>query len=221
MTGLTKTPSQHVNISTSAQHPTTTINANIFSSLSALSRDTPVKTSDASHRKTTLNNTLKVLIKFALIERTTESHNSITPLTRSASTVSSRTSTNRSLDTPGTNQHRNYSDSSDSLDLLRIHSVLLPCFLPCFILPWGVVRMPRNHLPNYAEGQQQQQQQHQQDDQQDGQQDGQQDDQQDDQLHQEQQQEPQLELWHRRVHVPDVEMAVVAADPAPPQHQDP
>ncbi|KAL0474064.1 hypothetical protein QR685DRAFT_551825 [Neurospora intermedia] len=71
-----------------------------------------------------------------------------------------------------------------------------------------ILRMPRNHLPDYAEGQQQQQQH-------------QQDDQQDDQLHQEQQQEPQLELWHRRVHVPDVEMAVVAADPAPPQHQDP
>ncbi|KAJ4385846.1 hypothetical protein N0V85_008052 [Neurospora sp. IMI 360204] len=40
--------------------------------LPVLSRDTPVKTCDASHRKTTLNNTLKVLIKFALIERTTE-----------------------------------------------------------------------------------------------------------------------------------------------------
>ncbi|EGZ69684.1 hypothetical protein NEUTE2DRAFT_132077 [Neurospora tetrasperma FGSC 2509] len=97
--------------------------------LSALSRDTPVKTCDASHRKTTLNNTLKVLIKFALIERTTESHDSITPLTRSASTVSSRTSANRSLDTPGTNQHRNYSDSSDSLDLLRIHSVIQAFFI--------------------------------------------------------------------------------------------
>ncbi|KAK3485310.1 uncharacterized protein B0T23DRAFT_399893 [Neurospora hispaniola] len=97
--------------------------------LSALSRDAPVKTCDASHRKTTLNNTLKVLIKFALIERTTESHDSITPLTRSASTVSSRTSANRSLDTPGTNQHRNYSDSSDSLDLLRIHSVIQAFFI--------------------------------------------------------------------------------------------
>ncbi|KAK3347489.1 hypothetical protein B0H65DRAFT_423733, partial [Neurospora tetraspora] len=99
--------------------------------LPALSRDTPVKTCDASHRKTTLNNTLKVLIKFALIERTTESDDSITPLTRSPSAASgsSRTSANRSLDTPGGNYYRIYSDSSDSLDLLRIHSVIQAFFI--------------------------------------------------------------------------------------------
>ncbi|KAK0713128.1 hypothetical protein B0T26DRAFT_677503 [Lasiosphaeria miniovina] len=76
--------------------------------LSALDKITPVKTADASHRKTTLSNTLKVLIAFALVERTES--DDISP--------SSSRSSRQSFD-----KHADY------LDLLRIHSVVQAFFV--------------------------------------------------------------------------------------------
>ncbi|KAK1831198.1 hypothetical protein QBC39DRAFT_259114, partial [Podospora conica] len=71
--------------------------------LSALDKITPIKSYDASHRKTNLNNTIMTLIKFALLERTESDEES----------PSSSRSSKRSLD-----KH------PDHLDLLRIHSVV-------------------------------------------------------------------------------------------------
>ncbi|KAL2016879.1 hypothetical protein VTK56DRAFT_2879 [Thermocarpiscus australiensis] len=76
--------------------------------LSALDMVTPVKTSDATHRKPSLANTLKVLIAFALVERSES--DDISP--------SSSRSSKRSFD-----RHANY------LDLLRIHSVVQAFFI--------------------------------------------------------------------------------------------
>lgn len=71
--------------------------------LSALDKITPIKSYDASHRKTSLNNTIMTLIKFALLERTESDEES----------PSSSRSSKKSLD-----KH------PDHLDLLRIHSVV-------------------------------------------------------------------------------------------------
>ncbi|KAK0749820.1 hypothetical protein B0T18DRAFT_389348 [Schizothecium vesticola] len=71
--------------------------------LSALDKITPIKSYDASHRKTNLNNTIMTLIKFALLERTESDEES----------PSSSRSSKKSLD-----KH------PDHLDLLRIHSVV-------------------------------------------------------------------------------------------------
>ena len=68
---------------------------------------TPVKTRDAMHRKANLNNTLKVLIAFALVERS-ESDD--------MSPSSSRSS------------KRSFDRNTDYLDLLRIHSVVQAFF---------------------------------------------------------------------------------------------
>ncbi|KAL2144726.1 hypothetical protein VTI28DRAFT_8664 [Corynascus sepedonium] len=76
--------------------------------LSALDKVTPVKTCDATHRKASLNNTLKVLIAFGLLERSES--DDISP-------TSSRSS-KRSFD-----RHLDY------LDLLRIHSVVQAFFI--------------------------------------------------------------------------------------------
>ncbi|KAJ9148554.1 LipA and NB-ARC domain-containing protein [Pleurostoma richardsiae] len=76
--------------------------------LGALDKRTPYKTCDASHRKATLTNTLKVLIAFALVERTEAVD--ISP-------TSSRSS-KRSLDR-----------TVDTLDLLMIHSVVQTFFI--------------------------------------------------------------------------------------------
>lgn len=76
--------------------------------LPALDKTTPVKSCDASHRKTSLNNTLRTLIAFALIERTES--DDISP--------SSSRSSKRSFD-----KHADY------LDLLRIHSVVQAFFI--------------------------------------------------------------------------------------------
>jgi hypothetical protein len=76
--------------------------------LSALDKTTPIKSCDASHRKTTLNNTLRILIAFALIERTES--DDISP----ASSRSSKTS---------------FDKHADYLDLLRIHSVVQAFFI--------------------------------------------------------------------------------------------
>lgn len=77
--------------------------------LRALDKSTPYKTRDAAtHLKPSLNNTLKVLIAFALVERT-DSYD--------LSPTSSRTS-KRSLDLP-----------SESMDTLRMHSVIQRYFV--------------------------------------------------------------------------------------------
>ncbi|KAL2186336.1 hypothetical protein L209DRAFT_806571 [Thermothelomyces heterothallicus CBS 203.75] len=76
--------------------------------LSALDKVTPVKTLDAMHRKASLNNTLKVLIAFALIERSES--DDISP-------TSSRSS------------KRSFDRHADYLDLLRIHSVVQAFFI--------------------------------------------------------------------------------------------
>ena len=76
--------------------------------MSALDNITPIKSCDASHRKTNLNNTLKILIAFALIERTEGDD------MQSSSSRSSK----RSFD-----KHAEY------LDLLRIHSVVQAYFI--------------------------------------------------------------------------------------------
>ncbi|KAH8888599.1 hypothetical protein GQ53DRAFT_871628 [Thozetella sp. PMI_491] len=81
--------------------------------MSALTNITPIKTPDASHRKTTLSNTLKVLIAFALVERTD---------TDDSSTTSSRSSAKNSMD-----KHATY------LDLLRIHSVVQAFFIDTLV----------------------------------------------------------------------------------------
>ncbi|KAK3985643.1 hypothetical protein QBC44DRAFT_274798 [Cladorrhinum sp. PSN332] len=84
----------------------------------ALDKITPVKTRDAAHRKTTLNNTLRVLIAFALVERTEsdEEPNS----SGSGGTSSHSLSTRHSFD-----QHRD----RRYIDLLRIHSVVQAFFI--------------------------------------------------------------------------------------------
>ncbi|KAG7293860.1 hypothetical protein NEMBOFW57_003920 [Staphylotrichum longicolle] len=76
--------------------------------LSALDKVTPVKTCDATHRKANLNNTLKVLIAFALVERSES--DDISP-------TSSRSS------------KRSFDRHIDYLDLLRIHSVVQAFFI--------------------------------------------------------------------------------------------
>ncbi|KAK4218468.1 hypothetical protein QBC37DRAFT_369078 [Rhypophila decipiens] len=78
--------------------------------LAALDKITPVKTCSASHRRTNLTNTLRVLIAFALVERT-ESDD--------MSPSSSRSSKN-SFDKHVTVQY---------LDLLRVHSVVQDFFI--------------------------------------------------------------------------------------------
>lgn len=76
----------------------------MISGLRALDKSTPYKTRDAAtHQKPSLNNTLKVLIAFALVDRT-DSYD--------LSPTSSRTS-KKSLDLPG-----------ESMDTLRMHSVI-------------------------------------------------------------------------------------------------
>lgn len=77
--------------------------------LRALDKSTPYKTRDAAtHQKPSLNNTLKVLIAFALVDRT-DSYD--------LSPTSSRTS-KKSLDLP-----------SESMDTLRMHSVIQRYFI--------------------------------------------------------------------------------------------
>ncbi|KAK0649502.1 hypothetical protein B0T16DRAFT_132506 [Cercophora newfieldiana] len=76
--------------------------------LSALDKTTPIKSCDASHRKTNLNNTLRTLIAFALVERTES--DDISP----ASSRSSKSS---------------FDKHADYLDLLRIHSVVQAFFI--------------------------------------------------------------------------------------------
>ena len=76
--------------------------------LSVLDKTTPVKTSDAAHKKATLNNTLKVLIAFALVGRSESGD--ISP-------TSSRSS------------KRSFDKQADALDLLRIHSVVQAFFI--------------------------------------------------------------------------------------------
>ncbi|KAK3346683.1 hypothetical protein B0T25DRAFT_283996 [Lasiosphaeria hispida] len=76
--------------------------------LSALDKTTPIKTCDVSHRKTNLNNTLRTLIAFALIERTES--DDISP-------DSSRSS------------KKSFDKHADYLDLLRIHSVVQAFFM--------------------------------------------------------------------------------------------
>ncbi|KAK4148919.1 hypothetical protein C8A00DRAFT_38494, partial [Chaetomidium leptoderma] len=76
--------------------------------LSALDKVTPVKTCDATQRKPSLNNTLKVLIAFALVERSES--DDISP-------TSSRSS------------KRSFDRHVDYLDLLRIHSVVQAFFI--------------------------------------------------------------------------------------------
>ncbi|KAL1836391.1 hypothetical protein VTJ49DRAFT_5215 [Mycothermus thermophilus] len=76
--------------------------------LSALDKTTPVRTCDATHRKASLNNTLKVLIAFALLERSES--DDISP-------TSSRSS------------RRSFDRQADYLDLLRIHSVVQAFFI--------------------------------------------------------------------------------------------
>ncbi|KAK4042951.1 hypothetical protein C8A01DRAFT_32894 [Parachaetomium inaequale] len=76
--------------------------------LSALDKVTPVKSCDATHRKANLNNTLKVLIAFALVERSES--DDISP-------TSSRSS------------KRSFDRHVDYLDLLRIHSVVQAFFI--------------------------------------------------------------------------------------------
>ncbi|KAK0725309.1 hypothetical protein B0H67DRAFT_126762 [Lasiosphaeris hirsuta] len=76
--------------------------------LSALDKTTPIKTCDVSHRKTNLNNTLRTLIAFALIERTES--DDISP-------ASSRSS------------KKSFDKHADYLDLLRIHSVVQAFFM--------------------------------------------------------------------------------------------
>ncbi|KAB5533630.1 hypothetical protein GE09DRAFT_1251074 [Coniochaeta sp. 2T2.1] len=76
--------------------------------MSALDNRTPLKTPDASRRKANLTNTLKVLIAFALLERTE---------IQDISPVSSRSS-KQAFDRAG-----------ESLDILRIHSVVQQFFI--------------------------------------------------------------------------------------------
>ncbi|SPQ24667.1 1af3a6ee-40fd-4363-852d-8a8be1b037e7 [Thermothielavioides terrestris] len=76
--------------------------------LSALDKITPVKTCDAMHRKASLNNTLKVLIAFALVERT--EGDDISP-------TSSRSS------------KRSFDRQVENLDLLHVHSVVQAFFI--------------------------------------------------------------------------------------------
>lgn len=77
--------------------------------LRALEKSTPYKTRDAAtHQKPSLNNTLKVLIAFALVDRT-DSYD--------LSPTSSRTS-KKSLDLP-----------TESMDTLRMHSVIQRYFI--------------------------------------------------------------------------------------------
>jgi len=76
--------------------------------LSALDKITPIKSCDASQRKTSLNNTLRTLIAFALIERTE---------TDDISPSSSRSS------------KKSFGKHVDYLDLLRIHSVVQAFFI--------------------------------------------------------------------------------------------
>jgi hypothetical protein len=82
--------------------------ANMFIGLSSLDKVTPVKSCDAMHRKASLNNTLKVLIAFALVERSES--DDISP-------TSSRSS------------KRSFDRQVDYLDLLRIHSVVQAFFI--------------------------------------------------------------------------------------------
>jgi hypothetical protein len=76
--------------------------------MSALDNRTPLKTPDASRRKANLTNTFKVLIAFALLERTE---------IQDISPTSSRSS-KKSFDRTG-----------ESLDILRLHSVVQAFFI--------------------------------------------------------------------------------------------
>lgn len=76
--------------------------------MSALDNRTPLKTPDASRRKANLTNTLKVLIAFALLERTEIQDMSPT------SSQSSRQGFDRTV---------------ESLDILRVHSVVQAFFI--------------------------------------------------------------------------------------------
>lgn len=76
--------------------------------MSALDNRTPLKTPDASRRKANLTNTLKVLIAFALLERTE---------IQEISPTSSRSS------------KQGFDKTVESLDILRIHSVVQAFFI--------------------------------------------------------------------------------------------
>ena len=78
--------------------------------LPALDNITPVKTPDATHLRSTLSNTLKVLIAFALVERTDTDELS--------ANMSSGGSSRNSVDKNAT-----------SLDILKIHSVVQAFFI--------------------------------------------------------------------------------------------
>ncbi|KAK4231930.1 hypothetical protein QBC38DRAFT_525734 [Podospora fimiseda] len=86
----------------------------------ALDKITPVKTRDAAHLKTTLNNTLKTLIAFALVERS-ESDEEVN-YSGSGGVSSYSVSTRYSLDHSRENNRR-------YIDLLRIHSVVQAFFI--------------------------------------------------------------------------------------------
>lgn len=75
--------------------------------LKALDKRTPVKTYDAETRKASLNNTFKVLIAFALIER------------------------NENIDTPSDSDRssRSVDMDQDNLDILRIHGIVQAFFV--------------------------------------------------------------------------------------------
>ncbi|ETS73458.1 hypothetical protein PFICI_14404 [Pestalotiopsis fici W106-1] len=75
--------------------------------LKALTRETPVKTSDPQTRKGSLNNTFKVLIAFALIERNENDE-----------TSSTSDKSSRSVDM-----------AQDNLDILRIHGIVQAFFV--------------------------------------------------------------------------------------------
>lgn len=77
--------------------------------LGALNNVTPVRTEDARHKAKSINNSLKILIAFALIERTE---------TDNVSPTSSQSSAKRSFD-----------KSSGYVDVLRIHSVVQAFFI--------------------------------------------------------------------------------------------
>ncbi|KAK4463302.1 hypothetical protein QBC42DRAFT_285599 [Cladorrhinum samala] len=90
----------------------------------ALDKITPVKTRDATHRKTTLNNTLMVLIAFALVERTETDEEPATPYYNSSGgdTSSHSVSTKHSFEFFKGGGAR-------YIDLLRIHSVVQAFFI--------------------------------------------------------------------------------------------
>lgn len=80
----------------------------LHAGLSALDKTTPVTTFDAAHQKATINNTLKVLISFALVERC-EGEN-VSP-------------------TNSYNIKRGVDKRAEYLDILRVHSVVQAFFV--------------------------------------------------------------------------------------------